>query len=487
MPKRKTDPKTGQPELTCREERFVDEFITNGGNASRAGASAGYGAARADQSAYQVLRRPEVQHRIRLRLAESRVTADEIIGTLASIMRGTLADFLDESGNFSIEAAKERGVDHLLRTITTTTREINATKNTPSQVVRTCRGQLYSPIQAAVALARILGIDSKRAQFTRPAPDRQPLIADPSALLEDFIERQMAEQQLSRDAVIECMLQVRPEIVTYLHELPLPQNQAGNLDLPENAQQTAVSLDFITTLASDQDLVGESARQINAISQLNREGVITAEGLQDAVDRITGRLSDPQRNDLFTRLKLEALILEQFAAAESAAYSASQSTAEAATPSATESISLADSAVDASDATGVEDDLSESSATGDLSILTRNTSNSRKPRDPSDASASLDTGPAPSPAQGSKTKTRKYPVLNGLERYLLPTDYITPTPGPWPPIAPPLTFAEVQASDPVRAAVVGHSQFYGTALSPDEEEPEDSQCLSMSKDFEAYR
>ena len=35
---------------------------------------------------------------------------------LASFMRGTLADFLDESGEFSIDLAKQRGVDHLLKT-----------------------------------------------------------------------------------------------------------------------------------------------------------------------------------------------------------------------------------------------------------------------------------------------------------------------------------------------------------------------------------
>jgi len=58
--------------------------------------------ARADQSAHQVLRRPEVQRRIQQRIAESRGTADEFIGTLASFIRGTLADFLDESGDSAL-------------------------------------------------------------------------------------------------------------------------------------------------------------------------------------------------------------------------------------------------------------------------------------------------------------------------------------------------------------------------------------------------
>ena len=61
MSKLKVDPTTGEPKLTYREQPFLDEFIASGGNGSRAAASAGYSPARPDQSAYQVLRRPEVQ------------------------------------------------------------------------------------------------------------------------------------------------------------------------------------------------------------------------------------------------------------------------------------------------------------------------------------------------------------------------------------------------------------------------------------------
>jgi len=78
MSKRKVDPTTGEPQLTYRESRFLDEFITNGGNGSRAAASVGYSPARADQSANQVLRRPEVQCWVAQRIAESRVTADSM-------------------------------------------------------------------------------------------------------------------------------------------------------------------------------------------------------------------------------------------------------------------------------------------------------------------------------------------------------------------------------------------------------------------------
>jgi len=522
MPKRKTDPATGEPELTCREERFVDEFIANGGNASSAAASAGYGAARADQSAYQVLRRPEVQHRIRLRIAESRVTADEIIGTLASLMRGTLADFLDESGNFSIEAAKQRGVDHLLKTITTTTREINATKNKPAEVVRTCRGQLYSPIQAATALARILGIDSKRGRFTSLVRENQPLSTAPSAWLEDFIERQMAEQQLPREAVVECLLQVRPEIVIYLQELPPPQNQPVDLESPDAAPRTAVTLDFITSASTNQDPVGESARQINAISQLHRDGVITAEALDASVNRITNRLSEPHRNELVGRLQLEAHLLEEFAAADSAAELARHATAQSTpqsgagpasevanpAPPGTTGQEVGDMGYEAADSQAEQPnrchDLGERSTAGDLAAEnTQRPSNAAKPGHPRDVP--LDRGVSmttPPSVRDSKPTTAKYSVLPGLERYLLPTDYITPIPSPWPPTGAPINPASVPGSPtPVSGlpasgpgapsrrsgrSVGNYPHFYGRAVSPEEEEIDDSQSFSMFDDFDQF-
>ena len=92
MPKRRIDPTTGEPQLTDRELRFVNEYTNNGGNAAQAAAAAGYGAALAGQSAYQVLHRPEVDRRIRERIAQSRVCPDELIGTLASIMHGRPGD-----------------------------------------------------------------------------------------------------------------------------------------------------------------------------------------------------------------------------------------------------------------------------------------------------------------------------------------------------------------------------------------------------------
>jgi len=217
MPKRKIDPVTGEPELTYREQRLVDEFVKNGGNGSEAAQSAGYGSARPGQSAYQVLRRPDVQRHIQQRIAESRVSADEILGTLAAFMRASPAGFFDQEGNFSIEAAKQNGVDHLLKSISQTTREIESTNGKPAQVLRSYRATLHSPIQAAVALARILGIDRnsiRRSRGGQLSSHQAQLAADfqVNTWLEDLIQQQTKQQGLSRTAIIDSLLQARPEI-----------------------------------------------------------------------------------------------------------------------------------------------------------------------------------------------------------------------------------------------------------------------------------
>jgi phage terminase small subunit len=120
MPKRKKDPTTGQPQLTYKEQVLVNEFFRNGGNGAQAAAAAGYKAARLDQAAYQALHRECVQQHIRERIRESRVSADEIVGTLVSHMRGNLTEFLDQFGNFSIEVAKQKGIGHLIKSISGT-------------------------------------------------------------------------------------------------------------------------------------------------------------------------------------------------------------------------------------------------------------------------------------------------------------------------------------------------------------------------------
>jgi hypothetical protein len=439
-------------------------------------------------------------------------------------MRGTLADFLDDSGEFSIELAKQRGVDHLLKNIITTTREIKATKDKPAQVVRTCRGQLYSPIQAAIALARILGIDRKqypiRSSFTGyqtlttdhqpPATDHRPLPTDLWPLppnhcplptdhcppttdhcspatdhcpgLEDLIQQQMKEQGLSRDAVVECLLQVRPEIVKYLQCLPRPESQSDPQGPPDESQRAALTLDFITALAAnprsspDSDPVAETARQIGVLAKVHSEGVITAEPFQDAIDRITSRLSEPQLQDLLHRLQLSSSVLDTMTHLDSLTdkgisepvptepinpKSADPTWPEAAGSTRPEAgVPTRPAAAGPTNPKAAGPTRPEpAGSTNPEAKAANQTTEVSDVTDINPSAAHPDANPSPGPAEtgktpadlnlqarqranvptpfnpGSRPKATHPRVLPGLERYLLPTDYVVPAPGPLPPTA----------------------------------------------------
>jgi hypothetical protein len=276
MSRRRVDPETGQPQLTYRERVFINEYIKNGGNGKEAAIAAGYGAARADQSAYQVLHRIQVQRQIQDRISESDVCADEVIGTLASFMRGNIALLLDDDGNLDLALVKERRLGHLLKTVTRTTRKIKTDSGQPLQVAQHYRIQLHSPVQAASILARLMGLNRRTSGFQpgdiavdEPSslpndlphhlPDdlRDDLphsldndlpeglrannncepsepasrhgieeILDPTFWMERLIKLEMERRGCSRSEVIETLIQLRPDCADFIQPDPDPHDDS---------------------------------------------------------------------------------------------------------------------------------------------------------------------------------------------------------------------------------------------------------------------
>jgi len=288
MSRRRINPDTGEPELTYREHMFINEYINNGGNGKQAAIAAGYGSGRADQSAYHVLHRLRVQQHIQDRLSESTVSADEIIGTLVSFMRGDIAEVLDGNGDFDINLVRERRLGHLLKTVTRTTRKIITEPGKPPELAQDYRIQLHSPAQAASILARLMGINRKtsdlqsdrvtspeeaspnpfdfdhfaggHSDLTGPVRDEdfaaahddppRPLsdcsgnpsapldelppiikdVLDPRAWMEALIKSEMQRDGRSRSAVLETLLQLRPEAAQFIQ--PDPDFQDDPLAIP---------------------------------------------------------------------------------------------------------------------------------------------------------------------------------------------------------------------------------------------------------------
>src|SRR5262249_59019122 len=124
MPKRKINPETGEPALTCRENRLMHSYIANGGNATRAALDAGYSPKYADRAASKVLARPPVQDRIRARMAQACADPEEALGSLVSQMRADVTDCIGPDGAFSVELARQNGLGHLLKVSTTIHRKL---------------------------------------------------------------------------------------------------------------------------------------------------------------------------------------------------------------------------------------------------------------------------------------------------------------------------------------------------------------------------
>jgi len=152
-------PKSTKQALALRHNQPVDESIKSQGTDSQERGAAALADAQPHRPDYQALQRQQVLKRIRERINEPPVTPEEIIGTLASFMRADRSQLVDESGKIDLKLIKERGLDHLIKSLSTSVYETKATEDRPGEVVKTISVELHSPVKAAAFLARLAGID----------------------------------------------------------------------------------------------------------------------------------------------------------------------------------------------------------------------------------------------------------------------------------------------------------------------------------------
>jgi phage terminase small subunit len=148
--------------LKLRHEKFVEYYLANGGNATQAARDAGYspnpGSLRTLGS--WLLKKPEVQERIRIRILEgARVHTDEVLGVLANQMRANLMDVLDDNGHVDMVAVRELDLGHLVKRVTIVkqvTPNADDAAGQPQEQVKTVKMELQSQTGAVNQLARIL-------------------------------------------------------------------------------------------------------------------------------------------------------------------------------------------------------------------------------------------------------------------------------------------------------------------------------------------
>ncbi len=147
--------------LTAKQEKFVENYLSNGGNATQAARNAGYSEKTANEQGSQNLAKLSIQERVRARVAEAGVQTNEVIGTLVSHMRADLADVYPEHP--LLKRAKAAGISHWIRKLTL---KEYFDKSKQATVTETTV-ELHNSQTAAKQLCAVMGlnVDSQRNPY----------------------------------------------------------------------------------------------------------------------------------------------------------------------------------------------------------------------------------------------------------------------------------------------------------------------------------
>ncbi len=135
--------------LTEQQQRFVAEFVSNGGNGKRACIAAGYAAKSAHQEAYRLLRKEHVLDAVRKEQAR-------VLGTMSAKALHVLNQLLDDTGispAVRLDAAK-----------TVLDRAGYVSARTPVQSVMTVSDKPMNEMDMAELRALVVALESIQGQ-----------------------------------------------------------------------------------------------------------------------------------------------------------------------------------------------------------------------------------------------------------------------------------------------------------------------------------
>lgn len=185
-------------DLTLKEQRWLEVYLQTG-NATEAARRA-YDCT--EDSARRIgaenAAKLRIQKRIEARIRESRVEANEVIGTLASHMRSDITEFFDESGTIDLDLLRSSGLGHLIKKIKRERRWEGQGED--KQPVDRLEIELHNPQVAAIQLCKLLGLEQQ------PRENEQD-----QASWREFVTELAAKYRLSEDRVKADLIAARPE------------------------------------------------------------------------------------------------------------------------------------------------------------------------------------------------------------------------------------------------------------------------------------
>jgi phage terminase small subunit len=150
------DDEDEKDDLTFRQKLFTESFLETG-NATKAAIEAGYSEKTARQIGSENLSKPDIKERIEARIKDSQVTADEVIGVLASHLRADIGDLYPDLP--VVKRAKEMGVSHLIRKVVVKRYYDKLLKSEVEEVSL----EIHNSQSAAKQLANMLGLERQKA------------------------------------------------------------------------------------------------------------------------------------------------------------------------------------------------------------------------------------------------------------------------------------------------------------------------------------
>lgn len=145
--------------LVPKQRAFVEEYVKCW-NASEAARRAGYSEKTAGSIGHENLKKPEISAEIERRVAESKMSSDEVLVRLADEGRGSLGDFMDiaEDGlpQWNFKKAEAANKLHLMRKIKTKTVTTHRTRGEVEEDITEVEVslELYSAQAAKEILAK---------------------------------------------------------------------------------------------------------------------------------------------------------------------------------------------------------------------------------------------------------------------------------------------------------------------------------------------
>ena len=142
--------------LTAKQEKFVENYLSNGGNGTRAAGDAGY--RHPNKRGPENVVKSGIRERIAARTAEAKIHTDEVIGTLASHMRADIGEIMPD--NPIVKQAKAVGLSHLIRKVVVK----EYFDKSKQAVVTETSVELHNAQTAAKQLCAVMGLEVAAAK-----------------------------------------------------------------------------------------------------------------------------------------------------------------------------------------------------------------------------------------------------------------------------------------------------------------------------------